>query len=89
MGRVKGMFKEQNEDSKLQMVNSWLRLLPDMERTVISLRFGLNGQEIHTLESIGERLGLTPEMVGQIEAEAIEKLRKMSQKKEIDLDDII
>ena len=89
VGLVTDMFKEQNEDSKLQMVNSWLRLLPDMERTVISLRFGLNGQEIHTLESIGERFGLTPEMVGQIEAEAIEKLRKMSQKKEIDLDDII
>ena len=89
MGVVTGMFKERDDDSKLQMVNSWLRLLPDMERTVISLRFGLNGQEIHTLESIGERFGLPSEMIGQIEAEAIEKLRKMSQKEEIDLDDII
>ena len=83
------MFKEGNEDEKLQMVNSWLALLTDMERTVITLRFGLRGQEIHTLESIGERFDLTPETVGQIEAEAIEKLRKMSRKKEIDLDDII
>ena len=83
------MFKEGNEDEKLQMVNSWLALLTDMERTVITLRFGLRGQEIHTLQSIGERFDLTPETVGQIEAEAIEKLRKMSRKKEIDLDDII
>lgn len=88
-GLVRDMFKEQNGDSKLQMVNSWLALLTDMERTVITLRFGFSGQEIHTLESIGERFGLPLETVGQIEAEAIEKLRKMSQKKEIDLDDII
>jgi hypothetical protein len=49
--------------------------------------FGLNGADTHTLESIGERFGLTPETVRQIEAKAIEKLRKMSKKKELDLDD--
>ena len=83
------MFKAGNEDMKLQMVNSWLALLTDMERTVITLRFGLNEEDTHTLESIGKRSGLAPETIRQIEAEAIEKLRKMSKKKEIDLDDII
>ena len=86
---VTSMFKEGNEDEKLQMVNSWLALLTDMERTVITLRFGLNEEDTHTLESIGKRSGLAPETIRQIEAEAIEKLRKMSKKKEIDLDDII
>ena len=84
-----GMFKEKDEDRKLQMVNAWLALLTDMERAVITLRFGFNGEDIHEPESIGPRLGLPPETVYQIEAEAIEKLRRMSQKKEIDLDDII
>lgn len=51
--------------------------------------FGLNEADAHTLESIGERFGLAPETVRQIEAKAIEKLRKMSKKKELDLDDII
>jgi len=87
--RLTSMFKAGNEDMKLQMVNSWLALLTDMERTVITLRFGLNEEDIHTLESIGKRSGLAPETIRQIEAEAIEKLRKMSKKKEIDLDDII
>jgi len=83
------IFKEGHEDRMLRMVNSWLALLTDMERTVIALRFGLHGQEIHTPESIGTRFGLSAEAIAQIEAEAIEKLRRMSQKKEIDLDDII
>jgi len=50
-----GMFKEKSEDRKLQMVNSWLALLTDMERAVIILRFGFNGEDIQTPESIGAR----------------------------------
>lgn len=73
----------------MEQVNLWLELLPDMERAVIALRFGLNGKDILSLESIGKRLGLTPERIRQIEKEAIEKLRKISKKKEIYLDDII
>ncbi|UCD71734.1 MAG: PilZ domain-containing protein [Syntrophobacterales bacterium] len=86
---VANMFKNRQDDRKLQMVNSWLALLTDMERTVITLRFGFGGEDPLTPESTGKRLGLHPEKVHQIEAAAIEKLRKMSKKKEIDLDDII
>lgn len=87
--RVKNTFKARQEDEKLQQVNAWLELLPDMERRVITLRFGLNGENTLSLESIGRRFDLTPERILQIEAEAIEKLRKVSKKKEIYLDDII
>lgn len=87
--RVINTFKGGQEHEKVQQVNSWLELLPDIERRVITLRFGLNGEDTLPLESIGERLDLTPERIRQIEAEAIEKLRKISKKKEISLDDII
>ena len=86
---VTDRFKDKDEDKKLQMVNSWLALLTDMERAVITLRFGFSGEDIHTPESIGARFGLPPETICQIEAEAIEKLRRMSQKREVDLDDVI
>jgi|GEM_PF-1917863 len=85
----RNIFGERREDKNVQQVNSWLELLPDIEKTVISLRFGLNGEEALSLESIGKRFGLTPERIRQIEAEAIEKLRKISKKKDIYLDDII
>lgn len=83
------MFKEKSQDRKLQMVNSWLALLTDMERAVITLRFGFHGEDMHTPESIGAHFGLAPEAICQIEVEAIEKLQRMSQKKEVDLDDVI
>jgi RNA polymerase sigma factor (sigma-70 family) len=85
----RNVFGESQKDKKLQQVNSWLELLPDIEKTVITLRFGLNGEEALSLESIGKRFGLTPERIRQIEAEAVEKLRKINKKKEIYLDDII
>ncbi len=79
------IYKERQEDKKLQEVSSWLALLTDKERRVITLRFGFNGEDPLTLESIGERLGLPPEKVHQIGAKAIEKLRKISKKKDKDL----
>jgi RNA polymerase primary sigma factor len=54
-----------------------LRDLPDTERSVLELRFGLEGEEPRTLESIGRQLGLTRERVRQIEAAALGRLRRL------------
>jgi RNA polymerase primary sigma factor len=49
--------------------------LPDREREVVKLRFGLNGDaDPHSLEEIGRHLGLTRERVRQIEREALNLL---------------
>jgi RNA polymerase primary sigma factor len=50
--------------------------LDDKEREVISLRFGLDGEEARTLQEIGEALGLSRERIRQIESRAKEKLRR-------------
>ena len=57
-------------------VKELLESLNDRERQVIQLRYGLGDSRTHTLEEIGERLGVTRERVRQIEARAMEKLRK-------------
>jgi RNA polymerase primary sigma factor len=54
-----------------------LRDLPDTERGVLELRFGLSGEEPRTLESIGRQLGITRERVRQIEAAALARLRRL------------
>ena len=51
--------------------------LSDVERTVVTHRFGLDGEEPMTLESIGRRIGLTRERVRQIEAAALKRLRAL------------
>jgi RNA polymerase primary sigma factor len=49
--------------------------LPDREREVVRLRYGLNGDsDPASLEEIGRRLGVTRERVRQIEAQALERL---------------
>jgi len=48
--------------------------LPDRERDVIELRFGLVGDGPASLEAIGKQLGLTRERVRQIETEALRRL---------------
>jgi RNA polymerase primary sigma factor len=48
--------------------------LPDRQRDVIALRFGLVGEGPTSLEQIGKQLGLTRERVRQIEAEALRRL---------------
>ena len=45
------------------------------ERAVIERRFGLSGEDPHTLEQVGDALGLTRERIRQIEAKALAKLR--------------
>ncbi|ROP77406.1 RNA polymerase sigma factor (sigma-70 family) [Frigoribacterium sp. PhB107] len=51
--------------------------LSDNERSVIVLRFGLDGVEGRTLDEIGRTMGLTRERIRQIESKAKSKLRVM------------
>ena len=56
-----------------------LAQLPDRERLVVHLRYGLTGAEPAPLREIGRRLGLTPERVRQIESAALHRLGRTPQ----------
>jgi RNA polymerase primary sigma factor len=58
-----------------QVLRDAVSQLPDREREVVKLRYGLNGdRDPASLEAIGRQLGLTRERVRQIEANALERL---------------
>jgi RNA polymerase nonessential primary-like sigma factor len=59
------------------LVKQWLEQLNDKQRTVIERRFGLNSQEVCTLEELARHLGLTRERVRQIQLEALGQLRRI------------
>jgi RNA polymerase primary sigma factor len=48
--------------------------LPEEERNVIRLRFGLSGDEPLTLRQCGSELGITTERARQLEAKGLERL---------------
>ena len=62
--------------------------LPDRERTVIRLRFGLSGEEALTLEAVGRRLGLSRKRVRQIEGVGLKKLRALLAARGVDPSDL-
>jgi RNA polymerase primary sigma factor len=57
------------------VVRSAVETLPERERDVVKLRYGMNGDpDPKSLEEIGRTLGLTRERVRQIEARALQRL---------------
>jgi RNA polymerase primary sigma factor len=63
-------------ESEKDRVRRLLDQLPAREAEILRLRFGVDLPEALTLEEVGERVHLTRERVRQIEAEALERLRK-------------
>ena len=51
--------------------------LPDRERLVIELRFGLRGEQPYTLEEVGREFGVTRERIRQIENNTLKKLETL------------
>jgi RNA polymerase primary sigma factor len=51
-----------------------LAVLPDRDRQVLALRYGLGGIEAKTLEDVGRRLGLSRERIRQIERDSLRRL---------------
>jgi RNA polymerase primary sigma factor len=51
--------------------------LPERERLVIELRFGLRGEQPYTLEEVGQAFGVTRERIRQIENNTLKKLETL------------
>ena len=58
-----------------------LKKLTPREEKVLRLRYGLGGEEVKTLEEIGNMFGVSRERVRQIEQKGLRKLRHPSRSK--------
>ncbi len=57
--------------------------LTPRELKILAMRFGLDDGVMHTLEETGEEFGVTRERIRQIQAKALEKLRKHRELKKV------
>jgi RNA polymerase primary sigma factor len=76
---IPGEAAEPSEEVHVSLAESAVRraveTLPEREREVVKLRFGINGdRDPQSLEQIGRELGLTRERVRQIETQALKRL---------------
>ena len=64
-----------DEGQLLSLARESLDVLDERERRILVWRFGLDGGNEHTLQEIGEKLGLSRERARQLEARALSKIR--------------
>ena len=83
-GRVGEFLADDNLEAPLEIatrtmltdeLNDALSQLPDRERQILLLRYGLADGKRRTLEEVGAEFGITRERTRQIEAEAMRHLR--------------
>jgi len=70
-------FEEASEHLQKEGVRRALDALPERERQVIELRYGLGEAEPLTLEEVGRTFGVTRERIRQIENNTLKKLKRL------------
>ncbi len=68
-------FESASDSIRREDVARALSTLPQREREVIELRYGLNGTDPLTLEQVGQAFGVTRERIRQIENNTLKKLK--------------
>ena len=63
-----------------EQLGRWLSHLSEQEQNVLRLRFGLEGNDRHTLAEIGRMMEVSRERVRQVELKALRKLRNLTRR---------
>jgi len=67
-------FETASENLRRENVGKALEALPQREREVIEMRYGLKGHQARTLEEVGRAFGVTRERIRQIENNTLKRL---------------
>jgi len=76
-GTVQEPFETATQNLQRDDVRKALETLPERERQVLELRYGLKGRDPLTLEEVGRAFGVTRERIRQIENNTLKKLKQL------------
>lgn len=64
------------DDVDRQLLRRALQMLPEREKTIICLRFGLADGEEHTQKEVADQLGISQSYISRLEKRIIKRMRK-------------
>lgn len=64
------------DDVEKQLLSKMLSLLPEREKIIIVMRFGLAGGEEMTQKEVADRLGISQSYISRLEKKIIQRLKK-------------
>ena len=70
-------FEQASDNLRRESVRHALEALPEREREVLEMRYGLKGHQARTLEEVGRAFGVTRERIRQIENNTLKKLEHL------------
>jgi len=83
--RQRGLGTDMAARQRDAHISDLISQLPYRERLILELRYGLGGEQPHTLEEVGRRFGVTRERVRQIETRTLRRLAAAGENAELRL----
>ncbi|MBR4701468.1 MAG: RNA polymerase sporulation sigma factor SigE [Oscillospiraceae bacterium] len=69
------VMRELEENAELQLLREALDRLPERDRQIVALRFGLAGQQPQTQKEVADLLGISQSYISRLEKRIMERLR--------------
>lgn len=70
------ILRPMEDDVDIQLLRQAVEALPERERLIIDLRFGLNGQKELTQKEVAEKLQISQSYISRLEKRIMQKLRR-------------
>ena len=70
------VMRPMEEDVELQLLREALQRLPERDRYIVCLRFGLEGREEKTQKEVADLLGISQSYISRLEKRIMQRLRR-------------
>lgn len=77
------VYEEIEYDDEKRVLMNTVNALPEKERRLMIMRFGLNGQQSHTQKELADELGISQSYISRLEKRILTKIKKEMLKKAV------